>query len=223
MSTAAAYELQKQNLPPLPGIRWRGAIVLLAWLGLIAALASADAFVTGPGGPPILLLTAVVGPVVAFLSAVQLSARFREVMLGANLPLITAVQAWRFGGFVFLALWARGALPAYFAWPAGFGDMAIALVAPWMAVGLLMRPGFVASRTFVAWHILGILDLVIAVSLGALVPLVMGQSAGAVDTSIMGRWPLVFVPAYFVPAFVILHLAALAQSQSLLRQRSQRP
>jgi hypothetical protein len=98
--------------------------------------------------------------------------------------------------------------------------MAIALVAPWMAVGLLMRPRFVVSRTFVAWHILGILDLVIAVSLGALVPLVMGQSAGAVDTSIMGRWPLVFIPAYFVPAFIILHLAALAQSQSLLRQRS---
>ncbi len=46
------------------------------------------------------------------------------------------------------------------------------------------------------WNVLGILDLVVAVSMGAL-----------------NRLPLVLVPAYFVPLFVMLHVAALPQAR----------
>jgi hypothetical protein len=68
------------------------------------------------------LLTAVVGPVIAFLIGTGLSRWFREIVLAVDLPTISGIQGWRFAGFVFLALWAQGLLPGYFAWPAGAGD-----------------------------------------------------------------------------------------------------
>jgi hypothetical protein len=43
---------------------------------------------------------------------------------GWIVPLLTAVQAWRFACFGFLALFAYGVLLAVLAWPAGLGDMA---------------------------------------------------------------------------------------------------
>ena len=95
----------------------------------------------------------------------------RQFALTADLRFITATQAWRFGGFAFLALYTYGVLPGYFAWPAGLGDMAIGAAAPWMLVGLAREPGFAGSRKFVTWNVLGILDLIVAVTVGAAVPL----------------------------------------------------
>jgi hypothetical protein len=54
---------------------------------------------------------------------------------------------------------------------------------------------------------------VVAVSLGAVVPLVLGPAPGSVDLGIMARLPMVLIPAYLVPGFIILHLTALAQSR----------
>jgi hypothetical protein len=65
--------------------------------------------------------------------------------MAVDLPLLTAVQAWRFAGFGFLALFVYGVLPGIFAWPAGLGDMMIGLTAPWVALALARRPAFAAS------------------------------------------------------------------------------
>jgi hypothetical protein len=155
---------------------------------------------------------AVLGPVIAFLIAYRASAAVRERVLHADLRVVAIVQAWRFGGFTFLALYTYGVLPAYFAWPAGLGDMAIGFTAPWMLMGLARTPGFVASRRFVTWNLLGILDLVVAVSVGAVVTLLFPELGGGITTAPMTRLPLVLVPGLFVPAFLILHLIALAQA-----------
>ena len=52
-----------------------------------------------------------------------MSAKFRTVVLTSDLSLLTAIQAWRFAGFAFIALYAYGVLPGNFAWPAGLGDI----------------------------------------------------------------------------------------------------
>ena len=95
----------------------------------------------------------------------------REFVLSADLRLIVGMQAWRWAGFGFLTLYTYRVLPGIFAWPAGLGDMAIGLTAPLILAALLRRPGFAAGNRFVAWNISGILDLAVAVSLGALVPI----------------------------------------------------
>src|SRR5262245_31296599 len=121
------------------------SILLIVWFGVIVWFGARGAFVTTRGAPPLGLLVAVMGPVIAFLIAYRVSRAVREFALTADLRFITATQAWRFGGFTFLALNAYGVLPAYFAWPAGLGDMAIGTTAVWMLLALVRDPGFAAS------------------------------------------------------------------------------
>jgi hypothetical protein len=139
-----------------------------------------------------------------------------------DLGLITGIQAWRFAGLGFLALYAHGVLPGVFAWPAGVGDIAIGLTAPWMALRLTRKPASVSSGLFVVWNLLGILDLIIAVGMGAVGPAFAAGISGEITTSPMARLPLVLIPAYFVPLFVMLHFAALFQARRQVEGRSGR-
>ena len=197
--------------------------VLILWVALILSLGAAHAFVAQPGEPPFGLLVAVLGPLIAFLIAYRVSAVLRELVLSADSRVIALPQAWRFGGFMFLALYTYGVLPAYFAWPAGLGDMAIGFTAPWILLGLTRTARFVSSRRFLTWNALGILDLAVAVSVGAVVPLVFpGLVSRTVSTSAMTYLPLVLVPALFVPAFLVLHVIALLQARKMARLLSAR-
>jgi hypothetical protein len=113
----------------------------------------------------------------------------------------------------FLALTAHGVLPGLFAWPAGLGDIAIGVTAPWVALALIRRPAFGSSGVFVVWNLLGILDLVVAVSMGALSSGFVPGFGGEVTTAPMARLPLVLIPGYLVPMFIMLHLVALFQAR----------
>jgi hypothetical protein len=185
--------------------------VLALWFGAVLLLGAAGALVRLPGTPPLPILIAATAPLAVFLVAYSVWPAFRAYVLSADLPLGAAVQAWRAGGLVFLALYRHGLLPGAFAWPAGLGDIAIGVSAPWIALGLVRRPGFATSRVFVAWNLFGILDLVVAVGTGGLHSAL--ASAGEVTTGPMAELPLVLIPAYLVPLFVMLHLAALFQSR----------
>ena len=66
-------------------------------------------------------------------------------------------------------------------------------------------------------HVSGILDLTVAVSIGALVPLLAPNFYGVVSTAPMSQLPLVLIPTYLVPTFLILHLTALFQARRLGR------
>jgi hypothetical protein len=188
-------------------------LVLGIWLAAVLLLGAAGAFARPPGTPPIPILIGAVVPLVVFLVAYGDSAAFRAFILTIDLPLTTAIQAWRAGGLGFLALYAHGILPGVFAWPAGLGDIAIGVTAPWIALALVRRRGFASSRLFVAWNLLGILDLIVAVGIGALSAVSVWGIAGEVTTGPMAQLPLVLIPAYLVPLFIMLHLAALLQSQ----------
>ena len=143
------------------------ALLLVAWLVTLLILGAKGAFLGAQGAPPIALLVAFVTPIAAFVIALRTSTAFRAFVLNIDPRMLAAMQAWRIGGFAFIALFAHGILPGYFAWPAGLGDMAIGLAAPRMLAGLMRSPAFASSRTFVAWNLLGLLDLFVAVSLGA--------------------------------------------------------
>jgi hypothetical protein len=188
-------------------------VVLAVWLAVVFLLGAAGMFPRPAGTPPIPILLGATVPLVVFLVAYWSSARFRVFMLSLNLPLAAAIQAWRAGGLGFLALYAHGILPGTFAWPAGLGDIAIGVTAPWVVLALIRRPGFAKTPIFVAWNLLGILDLVVAITTGALSSALASNAPGAVTTGPMAQLPLVLIPAYLVPLFVMLHLAALFQAR----------
>ena len=188
------------------------ALLLVAWLVTLLILGAKGAFLGAQGAPPIALLVAFVTPIAAFVIALRTSTAFRAFVLNIDPRMLAAMQAWRIGGFAFIALFAHGILPGYFAWPAGLGDMAIGLAAPRMLAGLMRSPGFASSRTFVAWNLLGLLDLFVAVSLGAAGAMIAGN-AGAITTAPMAELPLLLIPAYFVPIFIMMHFASLMQAR----------
>jgi hypothetical protein len=80
-------------------------------------------------------------------------------------------------------------------------------------MALFRRSGFASSRLFVVWNLLGILDLVVAVGMGALSSGFLPGLGGNVTTAAMAQLPLVLIPAYRVPLFVMLHVAVLIQAR----------
>jgi hypothetical protein len=91
--------------------------------------------------------------------------------------------------------------------------MAIGFTAPWIVLALVRQPSFVASRPFVIWNLLGILDLVVAVSIAALIQSRTTGAVGEATVAPMAQLPMLLIPAYLVPLFVMLHVTALIQAR----------
>jgi hypothetical protein len=156
---------------------------------------------------PVALGLAVTIPIVAFLLWFATSAAFRQFALSLNPRTLTFVQSWRVAGFTFLVLYAAGILPGVFALPAGLGDIAIGATAPLVAIKL---GNFNHRRGFIFWQILGISDLVMAVTLGTIARLI---SPDGVGTGVMTVLPLSLIPTFAVPLLIMLHVICIAQAR----------
>ena len=217
MANTAISQIDQPNFPAVSSTGAFIGAFCLAWLALVLILGAQGVFVAPSGAPPFALLIGLLAPISLFLLGYWTVRPVREFILSADLRLIAGIQAWRWAGFGFLTLYTYGVLPGIFAWPAGLGDMAIGVTAPLVLAKLLRRPNFAASKSFVVWNLSGILDLTVAVSIGALVPLLAPRLFGALTPSPMSKLPLVLVPVYLVPTFLMLHLTALFQARRLGR------
>jgi hypothetical protein len=194
------------------GIGLGTVLVLAIWFVLVVSLGAAGAFVSRPGAPPVGIAIGVIVPLLVFFTCLRLSAAFRDFILSLDLRLIAGMQAWRWAGLGFIFLYAYKVLPGLFALPAGLGDMAVGVTAPWMILGLTRHREFAASRAFVRWNWLGILDHVVSLGLGATLAIV---APGAISTAPMATLPLLIVPVFLVPFFLMLHATALMQSRRI--------
>ncbi|HTV39891.1 MAG TPA: hypothetical protein VMF08_04910 [Candidatus Sulfotelmatobacter sp.] len=192
-------------------------VTMALWLGLVLLLGARGAFAAPPGLPPLPIFFGFAIPLAVFFGAYFGWGRFRAFVLGADLRFVAAMQGWRWAGLGFLSLYAHNVLPGLFAFPAGLGDMAVGFTAPWIVLGLVRQPSFAASKRFVTWNILGILDLVVAVSLGTICSGFIHGLTGNITTSAMSQLPLALVPAYLVPFFIMLHFTALAQARRMAK------
>ena len=195
----------------------RVGLVLTGWFLLVASLGGVGAFVAAPGTLPIPIAMGVGAPLVAFFGWLRFSQSFRDFVLSLDLCLVAGMQAWRWAGLGFLSLYAHNILPGMFALPAGLGDMAVGFAAPWMILSLVRRPDFAASAAFRRWNVLGMVDLVVAVSLGTLSATLSTGAPGEISTAPMATLPLLLIPAFLVPLFFMLHTAALMQSRQIIR------
>jgi hypothetical protein len=219
MTTSVLPRPADSQLTGRSGITWSVTLVLTGWFLLVASLAAVGAFVVPLGTPPIPIAIGVGAPLIAFLAWLRLSPAFRDFVLSLDLRFIAGIQAWRLAGLGFLSLYAHNILPGIFALPAGLGDMSVAFAAPWIILSLLRRPDFAASAAFRRWNVLGIVDLVVAVSLGTLSAIFSTGAPGEISTASLQTPPEVIIPAFLVPLFLMLHVAALMQSQQIIRSR----
>lgn len=188
--------------------------ILAIWLGAVFALGAVGVFVDPPGRPPLAVFIGAVLPLMLFGIAWRTSRAFREFLLALDIRLIVGMQAWRYAGFGFIALYASHVLPGLFAWPAGLGDMAMGIAAPWWIITLIKNPEAVASRGFRLWNLLGILDFVVAFTT-ATISAMLVVSDGLPSMAPMPYLPLVLIPCFMVPLFAMLHIVALMQSRQV--------
>lgn len=127
--------------------------------------------------------------------------------MSLNPRILTFAQTWRILGVVFVILEARGVLPAIFALPAEYGDIAIGATA-WLAALKLANPGH--RYSFLLWQAFGILDLIVAVSLGTTARLLSPQGPSRVAMTVL---PLSLIPTFLVPLFLIFHVISIAQAR----------
>jgi hypothetical protein len=192
------------------------AVPLLVWQSIIWLAALGGAFQTRVGPLPLLPL-AIVLPLVVGLPLL-LRSRTIGLLLDATPPSwLVGLQVYRVFGSVFLAGWLAGTLPGIFALPAGAGDTLVGLLA--LPVALLLRSGTRgAVGLAVAWNVLGILDLVNAVTIGALTTPGPLQLIVPDRANLVAAYPLVLIPAFAVPLSLLLHATSLRQLRRLARR-----
>src|SRR5262245_12544722 len=189
------------------------AAVLGVWLGAAVLVAPKLGSLFARQGlrvPPVVFFAATA--VVVVSTAIAVSSNFRRVLAAAPVPIVVGVQLYRVVGAVFLILLSQGRLPAHFALPAGWGDVAIGLAAPLVALALARRAR--GSRTVaVSWNVLGLLDLVVAVGMGTglLAPYLAPGLGRVAPAAALRLFPMVLVPAFAVPVSVLLHVLALSR------------
>jgi hypothetical protein len=182
-------------------------VVLAAWF-TFSLTASLNGFFNSGHKPPIQLGAAVAFPVILYFVLIRAWPAFGEYLLTINPRVLTLVESSRVMGVVFIILYAKNLLPGQFALPAGIGDVAVGITAPFVAAYLARRN--VPLWPFVAWTIFGMLDLIVAVSMGVLSsPTPAGILAGPVTTQLLGQFPLSLIPTFFVPLLFIMHLILL--------------
>jgi len=106
------------------------------WGAATFLLARNGAFLQVDGGPPVRLMLAVVVPVALFLLAWRSLPAVGAWVRDLDLAVVTVIQTFRVLGIVFVFLFFLGQLPFVFAFAAGFGDVAVGIVALFATLGI---------------------------------------------------------------------------------------
>jgi hypothetical protein len=182
--------------------------IIVVWFLFALSASALHLFRNDANRIGIAVAIAAVTPIVIFSLSFAASESFRQFALSLNPRFLTSAQAWRIIGFTFLLLEAHAVLPAIFALPAGYGDMAIGATAGFVA-WKLADPRH--RNTFILWQLLGIADLVTALGLGTTATLLDPHGPTMVPMTIL---PLSLIPTFLVPLFLILHVICIAQARS---------
>jgi len=183
-------------------------VLCVLWMAVTGIIGSTGFYEYPRNGSHLLVIITVLIPAIFFVVLFFLSPAIRSWTQSLNLAMLTLPHAWRTVGFTFLALWFYGVLPSGFAAPAGFGDFAIAMAAPFVAVAVWFNWSG-AIRAAVWFHVLGIIDLFFALLTG-----MTGFGAPVEEMSMtdpMTAFPLVIIPTVFVPLLILGHIMALTK------------
>ena len=203
------------------GLLFAGAAALAIWFAGVTALGAGGTFAGSPTQPPLEIFLAVALPPLLFALLYRLSPRVRAFALAIDLRWLTAIQAWRVVGVMFLVLYAFGLLPGLFAWPAGVGDSAVGLAAPFVLTAILRDAPNWPRRVF--WlNIAGLIDFTGALGTGVLTSnSAIGLLAEGLPHANLGALPLSLVPTFAVPLWIIFHMISLLQLRRSTRSSAQ--
>jgi hypothetical protein len=185
------------------------AAVLAGWFVLAVALAIAGVYSAASRMPTIQF--GIVIPILIGCLMIWRSPSVSRLIDAVPRKWVIAVQFYRVEGVTFLVLYAAHQLPGLFALPAGLGDVAVGLLAAAIGIGATgggkLNPG-----TVLRWNLLGIADLIVALSTGFLTaPSAFQMFAFERPNELISMFPLVLIPTFLVPLAILLHIISLIQ------------
>lgn len=188
-------------------------LVLLVWGAGVLLLAEAQGLRQGLGQPPFKLAASVIVPVGIGVLLWRLVPGVRRWTDSWDLAILVGLQTFRVIGIVFLFVWWLGHLPTLFAWVAALGDIAVGIMAlPTTVAVALKTAGWQARVRRLTYA--GLADFAVVLSLGALSaegrPL---QFAGEPTPVAMQMMPMVMIPGFLVPMFILLLLLQYRRSK----------
>lgn len=190
--------------------------LLLLWMALIAALGASGVFAAAPGEPPLAILVAFATSFAAFVLAYRGVASFREYVLGLDMRLLVMLHSWRMLGMGFVMLYLFDRLPGLFAYLAGLGDALAAIGAVVLAYALFRDRRGVSRRWIWRWNTFGLMDFVVAVSIGILTRSEgLLAPASGVNSDVMTLFPFVLIPGFLVQVFALTHVIIYLQLKNL--------
>jgi hypothetical protein len=175
------------------------------WIGLAIALAGTGIYAVSASPIPMVGVMAAL-PVLAAALAALLSAKVRAALLALPVSLLVGLNVLRIEGLFFLLLSAQGRLSGPFPQSAGWGDIVIGLTAIPLMLALARKPSGHPGWLLI-WNLLGTLDLVAALTLGALsAPGSPFQLfGGAIGSTAIGTLPWSDIPTLLVPFYLVIH------------------
>ena len=180
------------------------AVVLGGWFSASAVIASHGWYALGPQRP--WLPIAVVGFLGVLLALRRIPVVARALAAPGTVRRLALPHTFRVAGVAFLVTMALGQLPALFALPAGLGDIATGIAALLLVRKPADRP---LARGRALWfNAFGMIDLVVALALGALTGFQLITVAP--PNTAIGQLPLALIPTAAVPLLLVLHITAIS-------------
>jgi hypothetical protein len=181
------------------------AAVLGGWLAASAVIAGHGWYHTPLGHGVPWLPVAIAVSLGLLLALRRIPVVSRTLTAPGMVSRLELPHSFRVAGVAFLLLMALGQLPAFFALPAGVGDIATGIAAPLVARALARGTG----RRAALWlTVFGTTDLVVALALGAVTAYQLvhvGPSGAAIS-----ELPLALIPTTVVPLLLTLHITSLS-------------
>ena len=186
------------------------------WILASGLLARAGIYHQEPGHFRPWIGLAFAGYLTALLAASRIPTVARILAAPGSLARLTLPHTLRVVGVLFLLVMALGHLPL----PAGLGDIAVGLAAPSIARRLTTDGDHTGALRF---HLLGILDLVVAITIGYLAGLGPYRPLDITpSTEPLSLLPLALVATVAVPTALALHVVALTRLHAADRTTSNR-
>lgn len=207
---------------PAPSRQWHlvTGLILLAWFGLILGLSLNGTFMPAAGEPPRLLLFTGLVSLGLFALAWRSLPALRSYLLSLDLRLLILLHGTRTLGLGFIMLYMVDELPMLFAMLAGFGDAIAALGAIVLAYLLFTRKSGVPIRLIRSWNTFGVVDFIVAVSIGVLTrENAILASGNSVNSDLMSAFPFALIPAFLVQVFLLTHIIIYLQLRHHWRGR----
>jgi hypothetical protein len=192
------------------------AAVLGGWLVASGLLARAGVYSQDSGEAVPWFLVAVAGTLISLLLATRIPIVSRILADPGTPARLALPHTLRIVGVMFLIVMAQGHLPAAFALPAGLGDIAIGVAAPFVARRLARGDGRDGAVRF---NVLGILDLIVAGIVGFLLLDLVQVTPSTEPLTLL---PLALVPTTAVPLAVALHIVSLRRLRTAAKPEEDR-